>query len=360
MTAINFNQAEQLGGHAPFHGMRRKLAGAVLVAALLLPATFGIAFLVRAAAVPAPQVEISSAVRMQIPTMSTGAHQALVVTGDTAQERNAYIPLAGGTLADMRGFAEIRLGTPQYATALKCLTQAVYYEAANEPELGKRAVAQVVLNRVRHPAYPNTVCGVVYEGANAAVCQFSFTCDGSLLRPPLARQWAESRRVAEAALAGSVVPEVGSATNYHADYVLPGWAYTLGKLRQIGAHIFYRLPGRIGNAAAFADHWAGFERIPALDFDRLRRNLAAAEGAATALPEEDFVPGLTVTPDIKDRHAAEDVGGRLDTTTGWRLSIPDTVQLSASYRSALTEQDDGARQGTSQLAYSGSDERLEP
>lgn len=358
MTAINFTQAEQLSGHGLLHGPQRKLAGAALVAALLL-ATFGIAYFVRAAAVPPPQVEISRAVRMQIPTMSTGAHQAMVVTGDTAQQRNAAIPVTAGTLAEMRGFSEIRQGTPQYAAALKCLTQAVYYEAANEPELGKRAVAQVVLNRVRHPAYPDTVCGVVYEGANAAVCQFSFTCDGALLRAPMARQWAESRRVAEAALTGSVVPEVGSATHYHANYVLPRWAFTLGKLRQIGAHIFYRFPGRIGGAAAFADHWAGFERIPALDFDRLRRSLAAADVTA-ALPEEAFVPGLTVTPDVKDRHAAEDVGGRLDTTTGWRLSIPDVVQLSASYRSAVTEQDVGARKETSQLAYSGSDATLEP
>src|SRR5207253_7963289 len=117
-------------------------------------------------------------------------------------------------------------------TALRCLTQAIYYEAANEPETGKRAVAQVVINRMRHPAYPKSVCGVVYEGANAAVCQFSFTCDGALLRAPAQRQWAESRAVAEAALAGNVLPEVGSATNYHADYVLPRWAFTLGKITQ--------------------------------------------------------------------------------------------------------------------------------
>src|SRR3546814_8987348 len=97
----------------------------------------------------------------------------------------------------MDRFAVISTSSPQYASAHRCLTQAIYYEAANEPLKGKRAVAQVVLNRLRHPAYPNSVCGVVYEGVNDPVCQFSFTCDGSLLRQPMARQWNESRRSEE-------------------------------------------------------------------------------------------------------------------------------------------------------------------
>jgi len=69
--------------------------------------------------------------------------------------------------------------------ALTCLTQAVYYEAASEPDGGQRAVAQVVLNRVAHPAYPKTVCGVVYQGSERSTgCQFTFTCDGALARMP--------------------------------------------------------------------------------------------------------------------------------------------------------------------------------
>jgi hypothetical protein len=180
---------------------------------------------------------------------------------------------------------------------------------------------------------------VVYEGANAAVCQFSFTCDGSLLRAPAARQWAESRSVAEAALAGSVLADVGSATNYHADYVLPRWAFTLGKITQIGAHIFYRLPGRIGGAAMFTGAWSGIEQIPSLDWARLRLAASAAtDEQAPATPAVELAKNLTVTPDVKDRHAEADVGGRLNITTGWRLSIPDPVQLSAGYRSAAAAQ----------------------
>jgi len=311
---------------------RSSLASAAIAA--LLVGTLGASSLRPASA--AQQFRLTGTLRTQLPTMSTGRHQAFIVTGATAQERNALIPLAGGRLADMAGFTAISPESSQYATALKCMTQAIYYEAANEPVQGKRAVAQVVINRLKHPAYPNSVCGVVYEGANAPVCQFSFTCDGSLLRAPAARQWAESKRVAQAALAGSVMTEVGSATNYHADYVLPRWAFTLGKVTQIGAHIFYRLPGAIGNAAVFGDRWSGVESIPALDLNRLRRALEAEDALLPAEPQ--FVPGLTVVADVKDRHSDADVGGRLDTTRTWRLEIPDPQQLSASYSSAVSGQ----------------------
>ncbi|MFN6935673.1 MAG: cell wall hydrolase, partial [Tsuneonella sp.] len=277
-------------------------------------------------------VPVSTEVREQIATMSTGADQALIVEGDSAVTRNALIPMSSLPVGRMNAFTEIGTSSTAYSTALRCMTQAIYYEAANEPEAGKRAVAQVVINRLKHPAYPNSVCGVVYEGANARVCQFSFTCDGSLLRTPMARQWNESRRIAAESLAGTTEPSVGTATNYHADYVVPRWAFTLGKLTQIGRHIFYRMPGRVGSEGAFRDRWAGFERIPQLDFGRLRTALDARLADETLIdPVETFVPGLTVAPDAKDRHASHDVGGRLDTTTTWRLSIPDPAEISNGY-----------------------------
>lgn len=315
-------------------GLRKSTAAFLVV---VLMSAVGASSLYPVPATGLTKVPMTEAMRMRIPTMSTGTHQQLVVAGESAQQRNAQIPVSAGALAAIEGFTEISPTSRQYGTALRCLTQAIYYEAANEPEAGKRAVAQVVLNRLRHPAYPNSVCGVVYEGANAPVCQFSFTCDGSLLRPPMARQWQESRRVAQAALNGRVASEVGSATHYHADYVVPRWAFTLGKLDKVGTHIFYRFPGRAGAAGVFADRWNGSERIPSLDFARLRRNLEADE-ALLAEPEAEYVPGLTVVPDVTDRHAAIDVGGRLDTTTGWQLSIPDPTELSAGYRSTITVQ----------------------
>ena len=170
-----------------------------------------------------PRNEAQAAVQMrpaevQALVALTGGKQAqLLSKGDAAKERNELIPVSSLALEAPGGFSGIGSADPARATALRCLTQAIYYEAANEPLQGKRAVAQVVLNRMRHPAYPNSVCGVVYEGSNRPVCQFSFTCDGSLLRKPMAARWAESQGVAQAALDGATEPSVGTATHYHAD-----------------------------------------------------------------------------------------------------------------------------------------------
>jgi spore germination cell wall hydrolase CwlJ-like protein len=145
-------------------------------------------------------------------------------------------------------------------SAVTCLAQAVYYEAAGEGMDGGRAVAQVVLNRLRHPGFPSTVCGVVYQGADRATgCQFSFTCDGSMQRIPVPSLWARSKQIAEQALKGRVFAPVGHATHYHADYVLPYWADSLDKSVQIGRHIFYRLRSSVGDPRAFSQRYAGTE-----------------------------------------------------------------------------------------------------
>jgi exopolysaccharide biosynthesis WecB/TagA/CpsF family protein len=156
----------------------------------------------------------------------------------------------------------LRTAAEDRERALNCLTQAVYYEAASEGVDGGRAVAQVVLNRVRHPGYPASVCGVVYQGSDRATgCQFTFTCDGSLLRPPVEALWTRSRKIAEDALNGHVFAPIGHATSYHADYVLPYWADALDKTVQIGRHIFYRLRSSLGDSRSFFQRYAGAEPL---------------------------------------------------------------------------------------------------
>jgi spore germination cell wall hydrolase CwlJ-like protein len=146
-----------------------------------------------------------------------------------------------------------------------CLTSAIYYEAANEPDDGQRAVAQVVLNRTKHPAYPNTVCGVVYQGTerNDTLCQFTFGCDGAMARAPSSAGWARARRIAQAALSGYVFAPVGLATHYHTLAVAPSWRTSLVPTAIIGAHIFYRMPGGAGSPMAFHASYRGFEPTPA-------------------------------------------------------------------------------------------------
>ena len=170
--------------------------------------------------------------------------------------------------------------------SLNCLAEAIYYEAASESENGQRAVAQVVLNRVRHPAWPNSVCGVVYQGPMrpGGGCQFTFTCDGSLRVRPAGLAWARARVLAAEALAGSVFAPVGLSTHYHTHAVSPAWAPALTKTIVIGAHIFYRLPGSVGATAAFNAAYSGREPLPHPTMTLIRRTDIAA-----VLP-----PGLTL------------------------------------------------------------------
>lgn len=146
--------------------------------------------------------------------------------------------------------------------AQECLAQAVWYEAASESEAGQRAVAQVVLNRVAHPGWPASVCGVVYQGSERSTgCQFTFTCDGSLARRPSGASWAQAQRIAADALNGSVYAPVGLATHYHTLWVNPYWAGSLDHIGTIGAHRFYRNRGAGGQAGAFSTAYAGLEPV---------------------------------------------------------------------------------------------------
>lgn len=207
-------------------------------------------------------------------------------SGLEAQRLNAAMAPASGALRPALPFV-FKGSAQDRRRALRCLTQAVYYEAALEPDNGQAGVAQVVLNRVRDPNYANTVCGVVFEGAERVTgCQFSFTCDGSLGQAPVGWAWERARKVAERALNGAVAQDVGTATHYHADYVRPWWAPTVAKVTQIGAHIFYRWKGVYGETAAFRKTYNG--REPAIDearFSRPRMTIAAGSATGGADPD---------------------------------------------------------------------------
>ena len=146
----------------------------------------------------------------------------------------------------------------------ECMAAAIYYEAAGEPEAGQLAVAQVILNRLRHPRFPKSVCAVVYQGAEQAAksgggCQFTFACDGSLTRKPDAGGLAHARGVADLALHGATSPLAGQATHYHTLSIVPLWAHELRKVAIVGHHVFYRPPGVYGAYPALGAGGAGPE-----------------------------------------------------------------------------------------------------
>ena len=139
----------------------------------------------------------------------------------------------------------------QSARDLDCLTDAVYYEARGETAAGQAAVAQVVLNRVRHPGFPKSVCAVVFQGVSDDGCQFSFACDGSMHRPKETEAWRRAEQIAARALTGFVMPSVGNATHFHVIGVDPGWGPSLLKVAQVGLHVFYRFGGYAGSPSSF-------------------------------------------------------------------------------------------------------------
>jgi spore germination cell wall hydrolase CwlJ-like protein len=215
---------------------------------------------------------------------------------EQALEVNREIPLVKGPNPAAAAFV-FKGDAGSRKQALDCLTSAVFYEAGSQDDDGERAVAQVVLNRVRHPAFPASVCGVVYQGSTRPTgCQFTFTCDGSLYRQPSADGWKRARGIAEAALSGQVYSPVGYATHYHANYVVPYWAPTLAKNAIVGAHIFYRWAGGWGQPAAFVKAYSGHEANAGA--------LRTAALAAQATFASQVQPG-TVAEAIKDIPGAE-------------------------------------------------------
>ena len=186
------------------------------------------------------------------------AAQAEEIAGDEARKLNAAIPFAPTAGVPARPFRFT--GSPaDWTRAVDCLAIAAMSEAGGD-DAGQRAVIQVVLNRVLHPGFAKTICGVVFQGSHRATgCQFTFTCDGALARRYSTASWTDARSRATEALAGWVHAPVGLATHYHTDWVHPYWSDSLIKLARVGTHLFFRWSGGWGKAAAFSAPYRGGE-----------------------------------------------------------------------------------------------------
>lgn len=315
---------------------RTKIA-ATGAAAIGLLAAAVVLVTARQPASAAVTVEIPKARAAALVQATSGAAMTdMRAVGDQARVLNAALPFAGGPLRSAQRF--VLAGTDlDQRRALLCLTQAVYYEAGFEPLEGRRAVAQVVLNRLRHPAFPKSVCGVVYEGAGTGTCQFTFVCDGALYRRPAEDAWHQAEQIARAALSGYVETSVGEATHYHADYVAPRWAPLLAKVAAIGQHIFYRWPGEWGQPAAFTGRYVGEPRDPLTMRPPPPAPGTQSNDGTIALAQVDAGPPIA--------RAADDVGGLLDTSKGWTLNIPGPEESDSAASKMIS-----AQQGPSQSA----------
>jgi spore germination cell wall hydrolase CwlJ-like protein len=271
-----------------------------------------------------------AAVKPPTPTAAIPAVAPQVFESLTPQQAvtlNAMVPIsslpnppaAPFKLADVSGFDRAR--------AVTCLAEAVYYEAASQSDDGEAAVAQVVLNRMRNPAFPKTVCGVVFQGSNLPTgCQFTFTCDGSLARPPSAEGWRRAKQVAERALGGYVQREVGESTYYHANYVVPYWQPTVLKVAQIGAHIFYRWNGGLGQPGAFTGAYAGSEPMTPTP-----SGMAAQEVAAMSAPIALSAPIAAAPAPDEPKPEVKLVSAAAPAPTIAPAAVADVVPAPVSY-----------------------------
>lgn len=263
---------------------------------------------------------------------------------EDAKAINAAVPIAALPNPAAKPFRITFASDMDRLRAVECLTAAVYYEAAIEPLEGQRAVAQVILNRARHPAYPKSICGVVFQGWERSTgCQFTFTCDGSLALPPSGFGWARARRIAADALAGYVFAPVGHATHYHTHAVVPFWAHKLAKSAVIGSHNFYRMQGAWGGPGAFRQPYARREPSPAsVIAARLPVSLPKASLAFAPLPaagaETAYLPTAQPTPQeaaptlpiVDDRLPVSQVREEFRNSGRWRDDAPAAPAAAAA------------------------------
>ncbi|WP_183112571.1 cell wall hydrolase [Sphingomonas sp. So64.6b] len=294
--------------------IRARIVASPSIAIRLLLATLAIAALVVPALIVifAPPVRPYRHIAMppqrvvpqtEIPAVEPLKYQDL--PPDDARSFNATIPYSTAPNPAARPF--VLTGTDEdKARAIDCMAAAVLYEAGDDT-LGQRSVAQVVINRTRHPAFPKTICGVVFQGQERATgCQFTFTCDGALARHRWSDlAWKRARETAVLALTGSVFKPVGYSTHYHTDWVVPYWSSSLDKVTKVRTHLFFRWTGWWGTPPAFGRRVLSAEPVIAqlAALSDAHRMGAALDEAAAATIEAAAVSGTLPPPIAADTNS---------------------------------------------------------
>jgi hypothetical protein len=193
-----------------------------------------------AQATPAASVQLASLDTTSIPREATPA--VLESPSISLPATLAVLPPPAPGVPPPSPIERLHLEGKSLARAERCLANAVYFEARDQPYKGQVAVAQVVMNRVFSGFYPEDVCGVIYQNADRHLaCQFTFACDGKRKTINERGAWARANRIAKETLAGKLYEQaVGTATHYHALYVHPNWVREMHKLARYGIHSFYR------------------------------------------------------------------------------------------------------------------------
>ncbi|WP_300376497.1 cell wall hydrolase [Henriciella sp.] len=212
---------------------------------------------------------------------------------DGALSRYSGLERDAAVLAGMKSFDPAHLARAEdMDRQMKCLAEAVYYEARSESSSGQLAVAEVIMNRVRDHRYPNTACDVVYQGATQTTgCQFTFTCDGAMARAPHGYRWTRAKTVAAHVMLELQESRTSGATHYHANYVNPVWNSGLIHTSTIGTHIFYRFPR--------GTEWASAK---AAERARIKQANAESNGGGSNKAQKTIMT-VDAPPETKDLNA---------------------------------------------------------
>ena len=316
---------------------RRRARAIPAIVGALLAALFAVALAVGISSAPTDPGALPPGVAP--PPLLVVAPVALIALApEAARAANADQPFVGGNFPRAAPF-RITGDSASVARATDCLAAAVLYEAGDDAD-GQRAVAQVVLNRARHPAFPGSVCGVVFQGSERRTgCQFTFTCDGALARRYSDAAWQRARGIAIDALTGAVYPGVGLATHYHTDWVRPYWSSSLDKLSQIGTHLFFRWRGYWGTPGAFSRGGATNEPLIGRMAALSPAHADAPDAAAFALAE----PALSADIAAASARAVSAIIPRTARQLGDTIILTLDRQQTAESFPALAEAACGAR-----------------
>lgn len=181
---------------------------------------------------------------------------AMALSAERAAMRTVSVSLINRVTAPQREPSTIRRYNSSFLMTMpqtsneqtRCLQEAIYHEARGEDVYGQFAVAEVILNRVDLPNYPDTVCGVVHQNADRLnACQFSYACNGrsTAMVDPVARRLAGA--IAQVMMSGAPRELTDGATHFHTTGVRPRWASAFQRTGQFGSHLFYREPIRLSS-----------------------------------------------------------------------------------------------------------------
>jgi len=167
-------------------------------------------------------------------------NKAEVIEEKVSAEGPAASPAPGETITRAEVRAVDPAGKEPLDDAITCLARSVYWEAKGEDDAGMQAIANVVMNRLGHEGFPDTICGVVKQGREDGACQFSWWCDGRPDQVQEAGRYARAKEIVRRVLNGELGDRTHGATYFHHRGVKPAWAKEYKRTATVGDHLFYK------------------------------------------------------------------------------------------------------------------------